>query len=238
LNGHAQSGAKSEGQRTQYAGEAYPVRTVNRARFDPAFRPAIVSAPPGYPSGTLLVDTAKRQIFLIGSDGKARRYGVAVSASGHSWSGQAKVGRMTKWPAWYPTDDMRNEAPGLPDRIAPGPENPLGARALYLYRDGADTLYRIHGTPEPWTIGTEASSGCIRMINEDIIDLYHRVFRRHCCRGAVKRRVRRQPPYHSIPRSARCAREGSSGTAAAADTDLQGAVKVSLAAAWLLSGDG
>jgi len=158
-----------------YANEPYEVRIVNREKFDARFRPTIVPAPRGMPAGSILVDTRERFLYLVEDGGKARRYGVAVGASGHGWSGTATIGRKAKWPAWHPTDDMRNETPGLPQRIEPGPHNPLGARALYLYQDGRDTLYRIHGTSEPWTIGTEASSGCIRMLNEDVIDLYDRV---------------------------------------------------------------
>jgi lipoprotein-anchoring transpeptidase ErfK/SrfK len=158
-----------------YAGEAYEVRPVNRSKFDGRFRPAVVAAPPGMPVGSILVDTRARLLYLVGEGGTARRYGVAVGASGHAWSGTATIGRKAKWPAWHPTDDMRNGSPDLPRRIEPGPHNPLGARALYLFDNGRDTLYRIHGTSEPWTIGTEASSGCIRMLNEDVIDLYDRV---------------------------------------------------------------
>ena len=111
----------------------------------------------------------------VGAGGKAGRYGIAVGASGHAWTGTATIGRKAEWPAWYPTDDMHGQTPDLPRRIEPGPQNPLGARALYLDQDGKDTLYRVHGTSEPWTIGTEASAGCIRMINEDTIDIYGRV---------------------------------------------------------------
>ena len=158
-----------------YVSEPYPVRIVDRRKVAARYQPAVVPAPIGYAPGTIVVDTGAKQLYLVEADGKARRYGIAVGASGHSWSGTATVGRMSKWPAWYPTDDMHGQVPQLPRRIEPGPANPLGARALYLYKNGVDTLYRIHGTSEPWTIGTEASSGCIRMLNEDAIDLYSRV---------------------------------------------------------------
>ncbi len=171
----SQTGPVSEVGDPTYSAEPYPVRTVDRRKFAERYRPAVVAAPNGYAPGTIIVDTSARQLFLVEDNGKARRYGIAVGASGHSWSGTATVGRMAIWPAWYPTDDMRNEVAQLPRRVEPGPANPLGARALYLYQDGADTLYRIHGTSEPWTIGTEASSGCIRMVNEDVIDLFGRV---------------------------------------------------------------
>jgi lipoprotein-anchoring transpeptidase ErfK/SrfK len=171
----SETGPSLEQLKLAYANEPYEVRIVNREKFDTRFRPTIVPAPKGMPAGSILVDTRERFLYLVEEGGKARRYGVAVGASGHAWSGTATIGRKAKWPAWHPTDDMRNETPGLPQRIEPGPHNPLGARALYLYQDGRDTLYRIHGTSEPWTIGTEASSGCIRMLNEDVIDLYDRV---------------------------------------------------------------
>lgn len=155
--------------------EPYVIRPVDRTKFPFRYRPAIVPAPAGYPVGAIVVDTESKQLYLIEKGGTARRYGIGVGATGHAWSGVASVGRMAEWPAWYPTDDMHNQTPHLPRRIEPGPANPLGARALYLYKNGTDTLYRIHGTSEPWTIGTEVSSGCIRMLNEDVVDLYGRV---------------------------------------------------------------
>jgi len=168
------SGAASS-ERLDYPNEPFKVRIVDRAKFARRLQPAVVTAPGGYKAGTVLVETRAKQLYLIGSNGYAHRYGIAVGTSGHSWSGTAVVGRMEKWPSWHPTDDMHNQEPSLPRTIDPGPANPLGARALYLYSNGVDTLYRIHGTSEPWTIGTEASSGCIRMLNEDLIDLYQRV---------------------------------------------------------------
>lgn len=168
-------GATYQQLKQNYAGEAYEVLIVDRKKFDRRFWPTVVKAPEPHPEGTILVDTQQRYLYLFEPGGNARRYGIAVGASGHAWSGTAAVGRKAKWPAWFPTDDMRNQTPGLPKRIEPGTHNPLGARALYLFQDGRDTLYRIHGTSEPWTIGTEASSGCIRMLNEDAIDLYDRV---------------------------------------------------------------
>lgn len=173
--GHAFPVAARPAATQAYAGEPYAVRLVDRSKFAARFRPAVVPAPAGYAVGTVVVDTAAKQLYLIEKGDRARRYGIAVGATGHSWSGVASIGRMAKWPAWYPTDDMRSQVRGLPQKIEPGIGNPLGARALYLYKGGSDTLYRIHGTSEPWTIGTEASSGCIRMLNEDVIDLYGRV---------------------------------------------------------------
>jgi len=158
-----------------FEGEPYPIRPVDRSRFAIAYRPARVVLTTGKPAGTIIIDTRARQLFLVENPDMVMRYGVAVGASGHAWQGNAIIGRKAKWPAWHPTDDMHAQTPGLPRRIEPGPANPLGARALYLYAGGVDTLYRIHGTSEPWTIGTEASSGCIRMVNEDIIELFDRV---------------------------------------------------------------
>jgi lipoprotein-anchoring transpeptidase ErfK/SrfK len=160
---------------TSLSQEAFSIRPINRSRFSRQFWPALVPSPYQYEAGTVVIDTARHQLYLIEPNNMARRYGVGVGSAGKSWSGTASIGRLAKWPAWHPTDDMHAEVPGLPKRIEPGLHNPLGARAIYLYQNGKDTLYRIHGTTEPWTIGTGASSGCIRMINEDVIDLYDRI---------------------------------------------------------------
>ena len=158
-----------------YSAEPHRVRLINRDRFGPDFYPTRQPSPFDLPPGTLVVATGKREVYLIEAGGMSRRYPVAVGDQGYAWSGEAVVGRKAMWPTWYPTPSMRREVPELPSRISPGEENPLGARALYLYQNGVDTLYRIHGTSEPWTIGTDASSGCIRMFNEDVIDLFDRV---------------------------------------------------------------
>ncbi len=162
-------------QKFAYPEEPFPVRRVNLLRFNPEFHPTRVPNTTGLEAGTILIDTSTKHLYLIESTETAMRYGIAVGAAGYSWKGSATVGRKAEWPAWYPTDEMKQATPGLPARIPPGSDNPLGARALYLYQDGRDTLYRIHGTTEPWTIGTEASSGCIRMFNEDVIALYSKV---------------------------------------------------------------
>ncbi|AYM08855.1 hypothetical protein At1D1460_46140 [Agrobacterium tumefaciens] len=159
----------------QHTAEPFQVRLVDRSRYAAEYRPQRVAKSTDETPGTIIVDTRARQLFLTENAKTAMRYGVAVGASGHSWKGVAYIGRKAKWPAWYPTDDMHLQTPGLPRRIEPGLSNPLGARALYLFAEGRDTLYRIHGTSEPWTIGTEASSGCIRLVNEDIIELFERV---------------------------------------------------------------
>jgi lipoprotein-anchoring transpeptidase ErfK/SrfK len=121
--------------------------------------------------GTIIVDTPRRFLFLILEDGKAIRYGIGVGRPGFTWAGVKYVTNKREWPDWRPPQEMLKRRPDLPRYMAGGPENPLGARALYL----GSSLYRIHGSNEPWTIGTQVSSGCIRMRNEDVIDLYNRV---------------------------------------------------------------
>lgn len=124
--------------------------------------------------GTIVIDTGARYLYYVLPRGKAIRYGVAVGEEAHAWSGVARIGRMAEWPAWVPTAGER-EAFHAPSRVAPGPANPMGARAMYLYEGNKDTLYRIHGTNQPEYIGQAVSTGCIRMTNENVIDLYGRV---------------------------------------------------------------
>ena len=125
--------------------------------------------------GTILVDTDARYLYYVLPGGKAIRYGVAVGEQALAWSGLATVGRMAEWPDWIPTAEIQARLGPYPKRIAGGPANPLGARAIYLYEGNKDTLYRIHGTNQPEYIGQAISSGCIRMTNEDVIDLFERV---------------------------------------------------------------
>jgi len=127
--------------------------------------------------GTIIIDTSARALHYVLGDGKAIRYGVAVGKEGFDWAGIAKIGRKVEWPKWTPPQDMIARRPELAryaEGMPPGPENPLGARAMYLFDAGRDTLYRIHGTNEPQSIGRAASSGCVRMLNEEVIDLYDR----------------------------------------------------------------
>jgi lipoprotein-anchoring transpeptidase ErfK/SrfK len=124
--------------------------------------------------GTLVVDPKNHFLYSVREGGQAVRYGVGVGREGFGWNGVASVGRKAEWPDWIPPKEMRLRQPELPERMPGGPDNPLGARALYLYEGNRDTLYRIHGTFEPWTIGTDVSSGCIRMLNEEVADLYLR----------------------------------------------------------------
>ena len=148
-------------------------------QLDPRFLPQIVAFPHDYAVGTVVVDPANRFLYLVEGAGLARRYGVGVGKAGLAFRGTAEVGRKAKWPSWRPTDNMIRRDPKKYARYAGGVpggrNNPLGARALYLYRNGQDTLYRIHGTTEPWTIGKAVSNGCIRMVNEHVTDLYERV---------------------------------------------------------------
>lgn len=134
-----------------------------------------VTDPTGEAPGTIVIDTAEKYLYLVEPDGRATRYGVGVGREGFGWTGEAKVGAKQEWPDWVPPPEMLERRPDLPLRMAGGPENPLGARAMYLHKDGKDTLFRIHGTNEPHTIGKAMSSGCIRMINFDVEELYNRV---------------------------------------------------------------
>ncbi len=136
---------------------------------------ATVIDPTGQTPGTLTVNTARRKLYLSLDGGRALEYGIGVGRQGFSWKGQALVGRKAYWPGWTPPKEMIARRPDLPSHMEGGLENPLGARALYLFQANKDTLFRIHGTNEPDTIGKAVSSGCIRMLNADVIDLYGRV---------------------------------------------------------------
>jgi lipoprotein-anchoring transpeptidase ErfK/SrfK len=124
--------------------------------------------------GTILVDTDARFLYYVLPNGKAIRYGVTVGEEALAWSGVASIGKMAEWPDWVPTKEIQERLGPYPARVKGGPANPLGARALYLYEGNKDTLYRIHGTNQPEYIGQAISSGCIRMTNEDVIDLFGR----------------------------------------------------------------
>ena len=129
----------------------------------------------GQPAGTIVIDTGSRELFLTQSNGRAMRYGIGVGRQGFAWHGTAAVQRKAEWPGWTPPAEMVKRRPDLPTHMEGGIENPLGARAMYLYQGKRDTMFRIHGTNEPDTIGQAVSSGCIRMMNADVIDLYRRV---------------------------------------------------------------
>nr|WP_321445418.1 L,D-transpeptidase [uncultured Cohaesibacter sp.] len=147
-------------------------KTKRRApTIDPRYLPTVVDYQGPHKPGTVIVNTNERYLYLVGRDGTARRYGVGVGRPGFEWAGTHKITRKAEWPTWRPPAEMRARQPGLPVSMEGGPRNPLGARALYL----GSTLYRIHGSNEPWSIGQAVSSGCIRMRNQDVKDLYERV---------------------------------------------------------------
>ena len=156
----------------------FPVPAIDLSRIDPRFYRQRVAEPTGQPPGTGVVDPDAHFLYFVEGDGKAMRYGVGVGRQGFEWHGNANIKRKAIWPTWTPPSYMvaRDEkaaawAKGMPG----GPGNPLGARALYLFQGDRDTLYRLHGTIEPESIGKSMSSGCIRLLNQDIIDLYNRV---------------------------------------------------------------
>lgn len=136
---------------------------------------AVVEDPTGERPGTITVDTKNRYLYLSMDDGKAMRYDAGVGREGFAWSGRAYIGRRAEWPAWTPPPAMLKRRPDLPRIMEGGLDNPLGARAMYLYSSGRDTMFRIHGTNEPDTIGQAVSSGCIRLLNDDVVDLYARI---------------------------------------------------------------
>jgi lipoprotein-anchoring transpeptidase ErfK/SrfK len=156
----------------------YSLPAVPHKEMDQRFVRRIVPDPTGEAPGTIVVDTANRYLYLVLPANEAIRYGVGVGKEGFAWSGRAVIQYKKEWPLGTPPAEMVARKPELePYRngMPPGPMNPLGARAMYIFKDGRDTLFRIHGSPEWQSIGTQASSGCIRLINQDVIDLYSRV---------------------------------------------------------------
>jgi len=140
-----------------------------------AYQRAVVQYHRKEAPGSIVIDTDARYLYYVLADNKAIRYGIAVGEEALSWYGIAKVGRKEEWPTWTPTADIKRRLGNIPDFVEGGPHNPMGARGLYLYAGNKDTLFRIHGTNQPENIGMAVSSGCIRMTNEDVIDLYKRV---------------------------------------------------------------
>ena len=136
-----------------------------------AIRKEIVDYQTNYKPGTIVIETGERRLYLVLEGGKAMKYGVGVGRDGFTWTGSHRISRKAEWPGWTPPPAMRKRVPDLPAYMEGGPDNPLGARALYI----GSTLYRVHGTSEPWSIGQAVSSGCIRLTNEDVTDLYERV---------------------------------------------------------------
>lgn len=165
-------------------GEPFPVPAINLGRIRPGYLRSVVDYETDEKPGTIVIDPAHKYLYLTDGSGQAIRYGVGVGRQGFGWSGVARIHDKREWPDWYPPKEMLARDPHIMEVMSQlqsgigmhgGPGNPLGARAMYLFQGNKDTLYRIHGTIEPWTIGTNVSSGCIRMINQDAIDLYNRV---------------------------------------------------------------
>jgi lipoprotein-anchoring transpeptidase ErfK/SrfK len=166
------------------SGEAHALPTVRPADIDPAFIRTTVGYRTGEAPGTIIIDPQNHYLYLVQEGGQAIRYGVGVGRQGFGWSGTAAIHDKQEWPDWYPPKEMLARQPDLMAHMSElqgglgmpgGTRNPLGARALYLWQGNKDTLYRIHGTSEPWTIGRSVSSGCIRMLDQDVMDLYERV---------------------------------------------------------------
>lgn len=156
-----------------------PMRRLQSRRNPPAkYRKRNIMVRTNEAPGTIIIDTDNKYLYYITGNNRAIRYGVGVGKEGFEWNGTVNVKRKQEWPSWHPPAAMRarERAKGriLPAYMEGGPNNPLGARALYLFQGGRDTMYRIHGTNEPWTIGLNLSSGCIRMMNDDVKDLYAR----------------------------------------------------------------
>ena len=158
--------------------EQFPLPSLDLSEVEPRFLRQEVAFSPAQPVNTLVVDPGERFLYFVHERGRAIRYGVGVGRAGYQFRGSAYVGRKAAWPRWTPTPNMIADNPEKNGPWArgmePGLGNPLGARALYLHNDGVDTMYRIHGTNEPWSIGENVSSGCVRMFNHDVIDLYNR----------------------------------------------------------------
>lgn len=155
----------------------FVVPAISAKEIRPELRRQVVTYPTQEAPGTIIINTQTKFLYFIMPDGKAMRYGIGVGRDGFRWTGNATIGRKAEWPSWVPPQRMLVRQPELKEfagGMQPGLKNPLGARALYLYKDGRDSMFRLHGTPEWWTIGTNVSSGCIRLINQDIIDLYNR----------------------------------------------------------------
>ncbi len=161
--------------------EGYELPAIPVERIDPAYLRQMVPDPTGEAPGTIVVDQSQHYLYLVQPGGQAMRYGVGLGREGFAWSGRAVVQWKRKWPRWTPPDEMVARQPELEPYsienggMEPGLQNPLGARALYIFQGGEDTLYRLHGSPEWFSIGQSVSSGCVRLINQDVVDLYDRV---------------------------------------------------------------
>jgi lipoprotein-anchoring transpeptidase ErfK/SrfK len=170
VSGQPQALPTAPAPRPQHAALAPDFRQIERD-LDPKYLPQSVAYAGPHKAGTVVIDTPNKFLYLVEGDGRARRYGIGVGRPGFEWAGVKAITRKAEWPDWRPPAEMLKRRPDLPRYMAGGPENPMGARGLYL----GSSLYRIHGTNEPHTIGQAVSSGCIRMRNEDVTDLYERV---------------------------------------------------------------
>jgi lipoprotein-anchoring transpeptidase ErfK/SrfK len=161
--------------------EGFTLPAIPYSRIDARYLRQEVDYRTVEPVGTIVVDTKARYLYFVQPGGKALRYGVGLGKAGFAWQGRGVIQRKAKWPRWTPPQEMVSRQPELRQFAAaeggalPGLNNPLGARALYIYRDGKDTLYRVHGTPDWQSVGRATSSGCVRMLNQDVIDLFDRV---------------------------------------------------------------
>ncbi len=160
------------------ADSGFELPAIPYKKVDPKWRRQIVLDPTGEAPGTIVVHSAERHLYLVQEGGDAIRYGVGIGREGFAWKGRAMINHGKEWPVWTPPKEMIARKPEVAKWAGGQPgglDNPLGARAMYIYKDGADTGYRVHGSPEWHTIGQAMSSGCVRMINQDVIDLYNRV---------------------------------------------------------------
>jgi len=162
---HASAQGRVDGDQPGY------VPNTSEEQLDPKFQKTVVFYRTNEPPGTIIVHTSERFLYVVQPGGRAVRYGIGVGREGFQWQGLLKITRKQEWPDWTPPEEMIQRQPYLPRWMAGGPGNPLGARALYL----GNTVYRIHGTNQPWTIGTAVSSGCFRLTNPDVSDLYERI---------------------------------------------------------------
>ena len=157
--------------------ERFPLPAVDISKFEPQYLRREVANPTGEGPGVIVVDTTNRFLYFTMPNGRAMRYGVGLGRAGFGWDGEATIPLKRPWPTWTPPAEMIEREPDLEqyrEGMPPGLNNPLGARALYLFQNGQDTLYRLHGTNEAYSIGRAVSSGCVRLLNQDIIDLYDR----------------------------------------------------------------
>jgi lipoprotein-anchoring transpeptidase ErfK/SrfK len=174
----AYSPGEANGTLVATSNEPHSIKPVSLSAIPAQYQRQIVRNPTGEPPGTIVVDPGQKYLYLVMNDGRARRYGIGVGRQGFGWSGTATIQLKRKWPKWYPPVEIQERDPRAKqyaNGMEGGSDNPLGARAMYLFQDGKDTLYRIHGTAEERSIGHNVSSGCIRMLNVDVIDLYDRV---------------------------------------------------------------